>query len=198
LAEEKKQSDEELYLLCAQGDKEAFRKLVIQYQDMVVGYFVRRLGDVALSEDLAQEVLVKLWKHADRYTVRAKFSTYLYSVAHNALIDYIRREDSRVDTVSGADEEGGNIIAESVGAGLPEPLERLEREEQTALIMKKIQELKKGEREVVLLVLAQGLSYKEAADTLSIPEGTVKSRLHAALSRLRVMLNIPDAGNDNG
>ncbi|MBN1809780.1 MAG: RNA polymerase sigma factor [Planctomycetes bacterium] len=184
-------SDESLYLLCAEGDKEAFRSLVERYMDLLIGYFVRRLRDAELSQDLAQEVFIKLWKHAGRYTVKARFSTYLYSVAHNTLIDYMRRKKSRIDTVS-ADDEDGNIIAETADAGLPEPLKVLEVSEQLELVNRRLEELGEGEKQVVVLILAESLSYKEAARVLGIPEGTVKSRLHGALARLRKLLDKGD------
>ena len=67
-------SDEELYRKSAAGDTDAFRELVLRYENMVVGYFARRVHDSGTAEDLAQEVYLKLWRHAGRYTVKAKLS----------------------------------------------------------------------------------------------------------------------------
>ena len=181
------EADEKLYVLCAEGNTEAFRYLVERYQNLLVGYFMRRAGEAGIAEDLAQEVFIKLWRTAERYTVRARFSTYMYSVAHNTLIDHIRRKGTRADTIS-ADTDEGAFLADTADSDIPEVLEHLAHEEQLALVRKALEQLKDVERDVVMSVFAEGMSYRDTAEVLGIPEGTVKSRLHGALRHIRQIL----------
>jgi RNA polymerase sigma-70 factor (ECF subfamily) len=189
------QPDEVLYVMSGRGDEEAFRCLVERYMNLVVGYFVHRVGGGGQqAEDLAQDVFFKLWRHAARYSVKAKFSTYLYSVAHNTLVDFMRRKGTRFEEVSVDDEKERDLIAETADSGVPEPLEKLALDEQISLLKQALAKLRLPEREALLLVLADGLSYKEVSEILGIPEGTVKSRLHAALARLRKFLSLENRG----
>jgi len=181
------EADERLYVLCAEGNTEAFRCIVERYQNLLVGYFMRRAGETSIAEDLAQEVFIKLWRSAGKYTVRARFSTYVYSVAHNTLIDHIRRKATRTDTLS-ADADEGALLAETPDSGIPEVLERKAHEEQLALVKKALEQIREVERDVVMAVFAEGLSYKDAGEVLGVPEGTVKSRLHGALRHIRQIL----------
>jgi len=181
------EADEKLYVLCAEGNPEAFQYLVERYQNLLVGYFMRRAGEAGIAEDLAQEVFIKLWRTAERYTVRARFSTYMYSVAHNTLIDHIRRKGTRADTIS-ADTDEGAFLADTADSGIPEVLEHLAHEEQLALVRKALEQLKDVERDVVMSVFAEGMSYRDTAEVLGIPEGTVKSRLHGALRHMKQIL----------
>jgi len=181
------EADEKLYVLCSEGNAEAFRCIVERYQNLLVGYFMRRAGETSVAEDLAQEVFIKLWRSAGKYSVRARFSTYVYSVAHNTLIDHIRRKGTRTDTLS-TDADEGALLAEAADTTVPGVLERKAHEEQLALVRKALEQIRDVERDVVMAVFAEGVSYKEAGEMLGVPEGTVKSRLHSALRHIRQIL----------
>ena len=154
------------------GDPEAFRALVLRHQGPLLNFFAR--NGVSSPEDPAQETFVRLWKHRTDYRPSAKFTTFLYTIARNVLLD-LRRGQSRF----AAFRERYALEAPTASdGGLP----RLRRDLdiQTALAS-----LSPTLRETLVLAVCQGLPYEEVASILSIPVGTVKSRVFNALSILK-------------
>jgi len=166
-------SDEDLLLAAGRGDGAAFQTLVSRYADELLGFFRRRSGDEA-AEDLLQETLLRLHKAAPRFVPQATFRTYLYTIARNLALNF--RRDARPsvalkpETSAGTPEE------------LPDPLESAER---AARVRRAVESLSDPLRDVVLLRHYQGLSFREIADVLRIPEGTAMRRMSDALLRLR-------------
>jgi len=168
-------SDEELMLRVTRGDDEpALTELIRRYRGPLVNHFARR-GVQHEYEDLAQETFVRLYKARRRYRVRAKFTTYLYFIAHKVWIDHLRktfRRDRR----------------ENAFRGQPRP----EHTEAPALaradLAWALAKLPATHRDVVAHSLLDQLSHNEISERLGIPEGTVKSRLHHALRSLRDIL----------
>lgn len=168
--------DVELIRLTASGSEPAFEELVRRYQDQIFGYFchcgVGRLD----AEDLAQEVFMKIYRNANSYRPAARFSTYLYAIARNCWIDFIRRRHRRPQTVALNEELHAERLEEERCAQSDE-LERNFREALDSLPDK--------QREALLLSEAQGLRYTEIAEVLEVPLGTVKSRIFSAVKMLR-------------
>ncbi len=137
----------------------------------------RMCGDANLAEDAAQEAFIRAWKHLPNYQPRSPFRNWLYRIATNAARDTLRRERETVDV------DDLPLAAPSVG-----PEEAVERTERGERVQQAVLALPEASRTVLVLREYEGLSYKEIADTLNIPIGTVMSRLNYARKRLRESL----------
>lgn len=187
----KDRSDEDLLLgYRSSGDAQAFEELVHRYERELFNYLRRYLGDAEMAEDAFQATFLQVHLKCDRFEPGRKVRPWLYTVATNQAIDAQRRErrhrmvslDRRYAGRQG--DEGAGSLAELLDAEEPSPTDLLESAEQARYVRRAIRELPESLREVLLLVYYQGLKYREAAEVLSIPVGTVKSRLHAAVRKL--------------
>lgn len=169
-------SDEELLRAAGRGDEAAFQTLVSRYAGELLGFFRRRAGDAA-AEDLLQETFLRLHKAAVRYVPQATFRTYLYTIARNLALNY--RRDLRPSVT--LDPEASARASEPG----PDPLESGERSDR---VRRAVERLSEPLRDVVLLRHYQGLSFREIAGVLGIPEGTAMRRMSDALLRLRDQL----------
>ena len=182
-------ADEELLLRAGRGRLEAFEALVGRYEAALVRYFFRYTWDRARSEDLAQEVFVRLFTHARDYEPTAKFTTYLYRIAHNLWVDDCRRRRHERGQVSlEAENAEGVSLREVVLSGADGPRDEARKEEIVEAVMGAVEALPEEHKAVFVLAEVEGLKYAEVAAILDIPEGTVKSRMHAAVKRLRERL----------
>ena len=155
------------------GDLKAFEELVRNHQRPLMNFFVR-LGVTMDVEDLAQETFVRLYRYRARYKPSAKFTTYLYLLARQVRIDFLRKTNRRAALHEKAAKEAPQQ-AEPAAATRGVRLDAA-----TALAR-----LPDGMREVVVLSVLQGIPHGEISQILDIPVGTVKSRLSIALHRLR-------------
>jgi RNA polymerase sigma-70 factor (ECF subfamily) len=181
--------DEELLALFRQGTHEAFGALVRRYEGELYGYLRRYVGDRDLAEDVFQNTFLQLYKKIDQYEPGRPVRPWLYAIATNQAIDAMRRQ-ARHQTVkirSEAEDAGDGDVPQLLTlmeGPEPGPLESLQTEERKQLIRSSVDKLPDFLKQVVILAYYQGLKYKDIADALSIPVGTVKSRLHTALCRL--------------
>ena len=159
---------------CRKGDEAAWRELVTLHTRRVFGIAYRFVGRVDEAEDLTQDIFVKVFQNLDRYRESdGAFGTWVGTVARNHAIDnYRRRREERsrrledpevLDVIPGKDES---------------PLRSLERAEQARIVHRGLRALPADLREPLVLCDLKGLSYEEAAETLQIPLGTVKSRIN--------------------
>ncbi len=165
--------DESLMEQACRGCRESFAILVRRHQSALLNFF-RRLGAYNDAEDLVQETFVRLYRYRDRYRVRAKFTTFLYTIARHAWIDLCRRASRR-------DEAMDELAAESADAresGVGAVAGRMDVEAALGRLPEKL-------RSVVVMSVYQGLRYEQIASALRVPLGTVKSRMFVALRRLR-------------
>lgn len=179
-------AETQLMVRFAGGDQKAFVELVDLCQAGVIQYFVYLTRNRATAEDLAQEVLIRIFQAGKGYQPKARFRTYLFRIARNLWIDHCRREQHQAKNVSldAADEDGNGLRATLPApdrSGGPAPGEH-------EALRKAIDQLPIEQREVVLMSQIQGLLYEEVAQALEIPVGTVKSRMFHALRRLREIL----------
>lgn len=156
----------------SRDDEAAFCALVGKFQQPILNFFAR-LGSAAHAEDLAQETFVRLWKSRARYRPSAKLSTFLFTIARHVWQDHIRGTN-RFRLFS---ERYRREIPPSTDGGLP----RLHRDMD---IQAALSRLSPKLREVLVLAVCQELPYADVARILSIPVGTVKSRVFNALSTL--------------
>jgi RNA polymerase sigma-70 factor (ECF subfamily) len=173
------QAERELELIsqAQRGDRKAFGQLVRRHREGVVNVVYRLCGDADLAEEAAQEAFIRAWTNLPRYRPRSPFRNWLYRIASNVAIDALRREKETVEleAVPLVHPDGGPEV-------LAERRERGERVRQAVL------DLPPASRAVIVLREYEGLSYKEIADTLGIPMGTVMSRLNYARGLLRQTL----------
>lgn len=167
----------ELIKQAQQGDRRAFGQLVRRHREGAVNVVYRMCGDADLAEEAAQEAFIRAWTNLPRYKPRSPFRNWLYRIATNVAVDALRSQKETVDveSVDVPDTESGPEV-------LTEVRERGERVRQAVL------DLPPASRAVVVLREYEDLSYKEIADTLGIPIGTVMSRLNYARTLLRQTL----------
>lgn len=152
----------------AAGDLAAFERLVRAFQEPVWRFLRRLLGDAGAAEDVAQEAFLRVFRRLPTFSFEAKFSTWVFQIARNAGVDELRARRRRLRVASlTPPRRPPAAVAEAVAeidaalASLPVDL-----------------------REAILLVEVLGLRYREVARVLDVPEGTVKSRVFSARSRL--------------
>jgi RNA polymerase sigma-70 factor (ECF subfamily) len=183
-------SDEELLLRFKAGETEAFGQLVRRYERELYGYLRRYLGDEALAEDVFQNTFLQVYQKLDQYETGRPVRPWLYTIATHQAIDALRRagrrpvvslDQERETEINGAKRS----LLDIVEARNCDPLDQLEAEERRERVRAGLAELPEHLRSTVMLAYFQGLKYREIADILEIPVGTVKSRLHAALLKLQ-------------
>jgi RNA polymerase sigma-70 factor (ECF subfamily) len=184
-------SDEVLLACFQRGRREAFALLVQRYERELFGYLRRYLGDANLADDVFQNTFLQLYKKAAKYEPGRPVRPWLYTIATHQAIDALRRA-GRHQALSlqqqrealSADGEA-RALAGMIECSAPGPLDRAQTEERRLCMRNCVERLPDFLRQVVLLAYYQGLKYREIADILGIPVGTVKSRLHAALGKLQ-------------
>ena len=172
-----------------EGDDEAFRRLVERHEKPLLGYFWRRCLDRALAEDCVQEVFLRLVRHRGSWRPDAKFTTYLYRVAENHWIDRWRSRKAAPPEASleGLLAEDGEGQAE-ISRRQTSPPTRSAQRELGEKIRRAVERLTEDQRAVFAMAEVRGMRYDDIATVLEIPLGTVKSRMHAAVVRLREIL----------
>ena len=167
------------------GDREAVIGIVTRYQSELIGFFFHLCWDQLTSEELAQDVFVRLYNARERWQPTARLRTWLYRIAHNLWIDHLRRKRSLVSLDAERGDEGirlSDVLAAAPGA---DP-DAVERDQQIRLrVRTALADLPEGQREVFVMANDLGMKYQEIAAVLAIPEGTVKSRMHHAVRALR-------------
>ncbi len=182
-------SDEELLAAFQQGDAGAFERLLRRHRGPLYTFLVRMLGDKERAEDLAQETFLRIVKGAATWEQRAKFQTWLYTIARNLCVDQSRRDKlRRTDSLdeSGLDgaEDGGPLIDQLAGPG-PGPDRAAESLRLRPVLQRALLSLPEEQREVFILREQAGVPFKEIAEMVGANENTVKSRMRYALEGLR-------------
>jgi RNA polymerase sigma-70 factor (ECF subfamily) len=176
-------ADSELVSISLTGREESFEELVRRYQRPIISYTYRMIGDYEAALDVTQEVFIKVYNSLARYRQEYKFSTWLYKIAHNASIDYLRRHSVNEQSLEiEINNETFEIPLESKRLS---PEQERERSEWRAEIDLVVQKLPAGYRELILLRHAQDLNYDEIAEVTGLPLGTVKNRLFRAREMMR-------------
>lgn len=185
--------DAELIAMSAKGDDSAFSEIVLRYQDVLLNFFMRKGVSFADGQDLVQRTLLRLWRYRHRYAPTAKFTTFLFLIAGQVAIDFIRAEGRRngleeeLEREADAESSVGTMrsIGETAVACRPtEP-----DDGQGERVRRAVASLPPGLRDVVELGAFQDLPYAEVSEILGIPVGTVKSRMFNALRKLKELMN---------
>ena len=178
-------ADEQLMELYRDGDAGAFDVLYHRHKGGLYRYLLRLCKDKSVAEELFQDVWSNIIRSRERYQPSAKFSTFLYQVAHNRLIDNIRQRPELALSLDDEDEDS-NSLADTIAADSDEQPDILvERKRLVVSLVKCIEELPALQREAFLLREEAGLSLEEIALATGVTAETAKSRLRYAVAKLR-------------
>jgi len=183
-------SDEDLLRRFCSGQTEAFGVLVRRYERELYGYLRRYLGDGNLAEDVFQNTFLQLFLKSDQYEPGRPVRPWLYTIATHQAIDALRRggrhQAVSLDVQRESSGEGeAQTLMDLLENREPGPLELAHGQERRQRVRAAVDQLPDFLRQVLVMAYYQGLKYREIADILGIPVGTVKSRLHAALVKLQ-------------
>lgn len=170
---------------CRRGDASAFTPLVHAYQDRVYHLCLRMCGHRTAAEDFAQEAFVRAFQSIERFDGRSRFFTWLFRIAVNLVLSERRRSGQTRSVPLDGDGPAGFARRDARDNG---PMEAAWASERDAMVHAALAELDEEQRCIISLRDLESLSYEEIADILSIPSGTVKSRLHRARMALREKL----------
>lgn len=174
-------SDEVLMVRVSEGDLAAYEALYNRYKTRILTFVHRLVGDREWAEDLTQEVFLKVYRSPRSFDPRNRFMTWLFAVARNLAIDFLRRKRPSASLASGDRDDEPAIEVEADGAEGPVDstlMNELEERMQVVLMT-----LSDKLREVFVLCAMQGLSYEEVAQIVKCPAKTVSSRLSRARER---------------
>ena len=181
-------SDEQLLVRYREnGDRDLFTQLVGRYEQELYSYLRRYLDDAEMAQDVFQAAFLQVHLKSHQFDSSRRFRPWLYTIATNQAIDAQRRNKKHrsvsLDGVSRGNEEVGTLI-NLLESSEVDPLDQVDLEECRKMVRESLASLPDHLRSVITLVYYQGFKYREAADVLAIPVGTVKSRMHAALQKL--------------
>jgi RNA polymerase sigma-70 factor (ECF subfamily) len=169
-----------LQRIAERADPAAFRELYEAYGPRVTAYMMRRGADAGTAEDLAQETLLTVWRKAALYAgEKGSMTTWVFAIARNLRIDRLRREVPWQELPEGR-------MAEASDEPLPD--EVMDEKERQERVQAALADLPSEQKEVVSLAYLEGLSHSEIAERLSVPLGTVKSRMRIAYQKIRQAL----------
>ncbi|WP_439587832.1 RNA polymerase sigma factor [Hydrogenophaga sp.] len=180
-------ADETLMLGFAAGDARAFETLYDRHALPVWRFVQRSVRDNALADDLVQDVWFSLLRHAPNYQPRARFRTWLFTLAHHRMVDHWRTHKPHISL--DADTEEGAALADSLAADSGfGPVSQLQSREQAQALLDALAGLPAAQREAFLLQAEGGLSVADIAEATGVTHETAKSRLRYARERLRQTL----------
>ena len=177
-------SDEELMLRYGRGDARAFELLYRRHRLPLYRFLLRQLGNVESAEELFQDLWMRVVNSRGRYQARAKFTSWVYAIAHNRLMDFYRA-NGRASFLS--HEENESVLEDLPAAEIAPDL-RLDRKRAVKRLLAALGELPDAQREAFLLQQESDMSIDEIAAATGVGAETVKSRLRYAVAKLRASL----------
>lgn len=175
-------SDSTLMLAYRTGDVQAFEIIYKRYKDGLFAYFMRNTNDNARSRELFQDVWMSVIQGREKYQETAPFSSWLYRIAHNRLVDHYRYLSSRTE-----DEQFNHEIVSSISSPM-QPQEILAVSEDRQRLDKAVQKLPVAQRNVFVMRMELRLGMGEIAEITGVERETVKSRLRYACNKMRTFL----------
>lgn len=178
---------------CVAGDAAAWEEIVHAYDRRIYNICYRFSGSPDDAEDLTQEVFIKLYRTLSTWDQsKGAFATWLTSITRNLLVDHFRRTKQEratdsLDTPAGGDEEA-QPLSERLPDSAPAADARVQTQQTQQLVHQALQKLSPELREAVILRDLQDLDYREIAQVLKVPEGTVKSRINRGRTELARLL----------
>lgn len=175
------------------GHMDAYEKLVLTYEKLIYNICLRHSFSQEDSEDITQEVFLKMWRSLPSFKWESSFNTWIYRIAKNTCLDHIKmRGDILCYSLTYEDDDDGETKETEIADPSPLPFEQLEAKERARLLYAAIDRLQPAQREILLLRDIEGYSYSQISEMLSLEEGTVKSRLNRARAALKEELEKTD------
>ena len=178
---------------CTSGDAVAWEEIVQRFHRRIYNICYRFAGSAEDAQELTQEVFIKVYRTVGSFDgEKASFSTWVTAVTRNLLVDHFRksRNDRMTDSLDapqGADEDAAPLSDKLAGHAL-NPQTHVERRERREMVHRALQQISPDLREAVILRDLQELDYREIAQVLRVPEGTVKSRINRGRAELARLL----------
>ena len=171
----------------ADGDEEAFEKLVRKYEKLVCSCIYQTVSNTEDTLDIAQETFLKVYRNISSFKGESSFSSWLYRVAKNCALDFLRKKKPSSMSLDSTDEDGATIdVADTDAKNDPEKTAL--KNEASAVLYNAMQKLSEEHRQMITLRDINGNTYEEIAGILGLEAGTVKSRLFRAREALRKIL----------
>ena len=182
-----KPTDAELLARYAKGDESAFRDLVNRYKNGLYAFLHRFIGQQALIDDVFQETFIQLFNSMASFDTSRPLRPWLFTIAANKAKDALRKQQRTaaisIGTMANPDEMSFGDVLNSLTSDKELPYDQLIDEEAAAKVREIIANMPENLREILILSYFHKFSYKQMTEILSIPIGTVKSRLHSAVGR---------------
>ena len=172
-------SDDDLVAMFRDGDADAFESLFDRYRAPVYNFARMMLGQADGAEDVLQETFLALARSGERYQPRGRFKPWLMRVARNLCLNRIQSQRLRPHVVA-----SGSLDYAASPAPQPTPAEQVEANERLAILRRRISELPERQREAILLYAFEQMAYRDIAEALDVPIGTVKTLIHRARATL--------------
>lgn len=176
------QTEEAIIEQAKNGDTDAFEKLVKRYEMRVYHFVLKSLRDPEDALDIAQETFLRVYRNLSLFRGQSSFSTWIFSIASNLCIDFVRKQKRRGRHIPSVNEDSPEM--QNLTDDRFDPVARAEKREVVREIDRALSAITPDLREIFLLREVAGMSYQEIADTLDIELGTVKSRIARARAAL--------------
>ncbi len=189
--------DEDLMARAQAGDSGAFGELYARYREPISRYVNRILRDRETADDVTQEAFCRAFDARASFDPEGRFSAWLYAIAHNLCVNELRRRKARPNVslnttvhIALSDEDSEDVELHETIADSGESVEqRLERREVEGLIERATRQLPDRQRQIVALRFYQGMKYAEIREQIGCSIGTIKSRIHHAVRRIRRIID---------
>lgn len=172
--------EQDLIEKCKNGDEASFSLLITKYKRQLFSYLFHLSGNQQSAEDLFQETLIKVWQHMNRLQDNNKFSSWLFSIAHNLAMDFIAKKNNNLITSL---KNAHSLISYN------DPHTSFINKEETLIIQSIIDTFPAKQKEVFLLRVFSGKKFKEIAEITNEPLNTVLSHMHYAIQKIKTILD---------
>lgn len=180
-------SDAQLITDYFEGKREALEVLISRYLKPVYGFIFNFVKDAGVAEDLTQEVFIKAWRRLKKFDRKKSFKPWIFKIARNAAIDFLRKKKA-IPFSKFDNEDGENIILETIEDSVPLPGEIFDRENLARELEEAIEKLPHKQRAALYLHYQNYLTFEEIAEASGESVNTVKSRHRRAILELRKLL----------
>ncbi len=185
---DKAQQDIKLVEAAMRGDQQAFADLMDRYRDTIFYMLLRMVKNKSDADDLTIEAFGKAFKNIHQYTPNYAFSTWLFKIASNNCIDFLRKKKSNTISIEGQSDDSNNETQITIQSPVLDPEEDMIKQQEAKLMRSIVDKLKPRYRELVNLRYFKEYSYEEISVEMKLPIGTVKAQLFRARELLNNIL----------
>lgn len=180
-------TDNELVEAYREGDDEAFTLLTNRYVDILYRFVYRLIGNPSAAEELTQDIFLKSWKSLGKFDATKEWKTWLFAIARNTSIDWLRKKKS-INFSQFDDSEGESTFADTLRDMEPLQHELFETKENEVLVKNALETLPVDDQTIIMLHDSEGLTFEAIGEVVGKPLNTVKSKYRRALVKLKALL----------